>query len=201
MTYEYTVWGSKHGGEHTIGTIPKKVAEYWLEKGQDAFEEYMFAGYWDEDKEELNKHIPDEYQIDTYWHDLDDIDHNCSVEFANGNVLYVEDLKTGKVVAEIEMTDDKLGTVCDVVSDAYQNDEDIFDGKKVIVYGQSFEKGGFPFENLVIDEPFDASKVKFDVSKWDNLLLVDAVTYGDDITLGVEGGDTIGKSMAMWIDD
>ena len=201
MTYEYNVWGSRYGGEHTIGTIPKNVAKYWLEKGQDAFKEYMFAGYWEDDKEELNKTIPKEYQIDKYWHDLDDIDHIDTVEFESSNVLIVTDAKTGETVAEINMTDDKLGAVCNAESDAYENDEELFDGKKVIVYGQSFEKGGFNFENLVIDEPFDESKVKFDVSIWDDLKLVDAVNYGDDITLNVEGGDTTGKSMAMWIDD
>ena len=37
MTYKYHVLGTPYGGEHTIGTIPKKVAEYWLKQGADAF--------------------------------------------------------------------------------------------------------------------------------------------------------------------
>jgi len=201
MKYEYTLWGSRYGGEHTIGTIPKTVADYWLDKGQDAFEEYMFAGYWDDDKEELNKTIPEEFQINEYWHDIDDIEHMCSVEFESSNVLIIEDAKTGETVAEIPMTDDKLGAIDYPESDAYDNDEDIFNGDKVIVYGQSFEKGGFDFENLLLDEPFDVSKVKFNVTQWVNLKLVGSVSYGDTIELNIEGGDTFGKSMEMWIDD
>ena len=195
MKYEYHIWGSRYGGEHTIGTIPQKVADYWLEQGQDVFQDYMFAGYWEDDKEELNKTIPKEFQIDTYWHDLDNIDHFCTVEFETSNVITVEELKTGKQVAEIAMTDDLLGDV----NNPFANDN-AWKGENAVVYGQSFEKGCFPFENLIIDEPFDASKVKLNVSEWHTMKLVDAISYEGQV-LYAQGGDTIGKSMAMWIDD
>ena len=195
MKYEYHIWGSRYGGEHTIGTIPQKVADYWLEQGQDVFQDYMFAGYWEDDKEELNKTIPKEFQIDTYWHDLDNIDHFCTVEFETSNVITVEELKTGKQVAEIAMTDDLLGDV----NNPFANDN-AWKGENAVVYGQSFEKGCFPFENLIIDEPFDASKVKLNVSEWHTMKLVDAISYEGQV-IYAQGGDTIGKSMAMWIDD
>jgi hypothetical protein len=195
MKYEYHIWGSRYGGEHTIGTIPQKVADYWLEQGQDAFQDYMFAGYWEDDKEELNKTIPKEFQIDTYWHDLDNIEHLCTVEFETSNVIIVEELKTGKQVVEIAMSDDLLGDVNNPFAD--NND---WKGENAVVYGQSFEKGGFDFENLIIDEPFDASKLKLNVSEWDTMKLVNGISY-DGQVLYAQGGDTIGKSMAMWIDD
>ena len=197
MTYEYYLTASRYGGEHTIGTIPQKIADYWLDKGQEAFQEYMFAGYWDDDKDELNKNIPVEYQIDTYWHDMDDIEHMCTVEFHDTNVLYVEDAKTGETVGEINMTEDLLGTVFDPLTEGVCG---VDTTGKAIVYGQSFEKGGFNFEMLKTDEPFDASKVKFNVTEWDTLKLVDGIVYDAEM-LCVEDGDTIGKSMAMWIDD
>ena len=196
MTYKYHVLGTPYGGEHTIGTIPKKVAEYWLKQGADAFNDYMFA--WDDEKVELNKNIPREFQIEQDWYEIDDIEHICSVEFHDSSVLIVEDAKTGETVAEIEMTDNKLGVVGDALTKAIENDENIYNGEKVIVYGQSFEEGSFTFENLVTDEPFDASKVKLDVTLWDNLKLVHAVCYGNQ-TLCIENGDTIRKSMAVWI--
>lgn len=205
MEYEYNIWGSRYGGEHTIGTIPLKTAIYWLKKGEDAFEEYMFSGYWDDDKDELNNDIPEEHQIEEMWHDLDDVDHICSVEFESSNVLVVEDAKTGKTVAEIEMTEDKLGSVCDPLSLlTYDDDGDLIDpdtGEMMnLVYGQSFEKGGFNFETIKTNEPFDASKLKFNITTWSTMKLVHAVEYdGEDY--GAEGGDTIGKSMSMWIDD
>ena len=65
--YKYDVYISRYGGEHTIGTIPLKVAKWWLEnKTADEFEEYVFSHDWNDDKEELNKSIPEEFQIDEY---------------------------------------------------------------------------------------------------------------------------------------
>ena len=194
MKFEYHLFGSRYGGEHTIGTIPQKIANYWLDKGQEAFEEYMFAGYWDDDKEELNKNIPVEYQIDTYWHDIDDIEHMSTVEFSDTNILYVEDAKTNETVAEINMTEDLLGEVFNPFAE-----NNAWKGDNAVVYGQSFEKGSFYFMTLHTDEPFDASKVKFNVTEWDTMKLVDSVDYGG-VDLPVEDSDTIGKSWTCWID-
>lgn len=79
------------------------------------------------------------------------------MEFHDTNVLYVEDAKTGETVAEIPLTECMLGNVLDPL-------DGVDTTGKAIVYGQSFEKGGFNFETLEIDEPFDASKVKFHVT-------------------------------------
>lgn len=194
MKYEYNLWGSRYGGEHTIGTIPQKVADYWLDKGQEAFEEYM----WSYDHYEKNEDgtIPLEYQLSEWW-EVDDIEHMSTVEFSDANVLYVEDVKTKEIVAEIPMTEDLIGTVFNPLTEGVCG---VDTTGKAIVYGQSFEKGGFNFEMLKTDEPFDASKVKFNVTEWDTLKLVNDVDYDGD-TLSVEDGDTIGKSFACWIDD
>ena len=48
--YKYKVSISRYGGEHTIGTIPTKVANWWLEnKTADEFEEYILSHDWEED--------------------------------------------------------------------------------------------------------------------------------------------------------
>lgn len=189
MKFEYHIWGSRYGGEHTIGTIPNDVAEYWVEKGADTFSEYMWS--WDHDEKNADGSIPEKYQLPEWW-EVDDIDHLNTVEFEIGNVLVVDDAKTNETVAEIEMTEDMIGSVHDPL-----DDEDTT-GKSV-VYGQSFEKGGFPFETLVTDTPFDPSKLKFELTIWNDLKLVHAITY-DGQTLSPEGGDTIGKGYACWID-
>jgi hypothetical protein len=199
MKYEYHIYGSRCGGEHTIGTIPKKVAEYWSQQGADAFEEYMLN--WEH--EELNEgaSIPKEYQLPN-WYELDDIDHMCSIEFHEGNIVTVTDITNqkeddmpwvGNVIAEIPMTEDKIGSFIDEVAKAPNKDD-------FIVYGQSFEKGICSFETLKIDEPFDASKLKFDVAVWDDLYLVSGLIY-DDKYLANEGMEGETKSMACWIDD
>lgn len=203
--YKYLLWASRHGGEHTIGLIDQKIADYWLEKGKDEdsvyddrFEEYMWAEPAD-DRLELNKKwsVPKEFQIEEYWHDVTDIEHMNGCEFHDTNCLNVVDEETNKEVAEVYMTEDKLGSVFDPVADGVPG-VDMTD--KAIVYGQSFEKGGWNFEALEIDEPFDPSKVKFDVTIWSELKIVHAVDY-DGQSLCVEDGDSWGKSMAIWIDD
>ena len=44
--YKYKVSISRYGGEHTIGTIPTKVANWWLEnQTADEFEEYILSNF------------------------------------------------------------------------------------------------------------------------------------------------------------
>jgi len=68
--YNYYLMVGPYGGKHTIGTIPKKVAEYWLNKGADAFDEYML----DDDHDKINNSgsIPKEYQLPV-WYELNNI--------------------------------------------------------------------------------------------------------------------------------
>ena len=53
-----------HGGEFVIGTISKKTAEYWLDRGEDDFIEHVYNADLDEDT------IPEEHRLD-YWHDIE----------------------------------------------------------------------------------------------------------------------------------
>ena len=41
MSFTYTIDSQKIGGERIIGTIPSKVAIYWLENHVDEFEDYF----------------------------------------------------------------------------------------------------------------------------------------------------------------
>ncbi len=73
-------------------------------------------------------------------------------------------------------------------------------GDKVIVYGQSFEKGGWDYETIETNEPFDITKLKLAVGHWDGLKIINNIVYDGEL-YGSSGGDTSGKSMAFWIDD
>ena len=198
--YKYYLHAGHYGGEHTIGTIPKEVAEYWLDKGADAFEEYMLD--WDHDEINDSGTIPEEFQLPN-WYDVDDIEHVCSIEFTSLNTLTVTDITNqkdgdniwvGKEIAEIKMSEDKIGELLDEESDKISNNDDY------IVYGQSFEKGSCSFEILETDEPFNASKLKFDVAVWNDLQFVTGINY-DGESLSNEGMEGHGKSMACWIED
>ena len=43
MSFTYTIDSQKIGGERIIGTIPSKVAIYWLENHADDFEDYFWT--------------------------------------------------------------------------------------------------------------------------------------------------------------
>ena len=209
--YKYNVHISRYGGEHTIGTIPLKVAKWWLEnKTADEFEDYIISFCWS-DKEEQNKSIPEEFQINEYWHDLDNIEHINGAEYASSNYLYVHEYKKypkssnifhtqGKEIGEYPIDEVTIDSITDPVTDATNEDGEIANGDEVIVYGQSFEKGSWDYETIETDKPFDISKLSVSITMWDNLKIIDSITY-DGECYGNNGGDTMGKSMAFWIDD
>jgi hypothetical protein len=195
--YKYYLIAGPYGGEHTIGTIPKKVAVYWLDKGADSFDEYMLND--DHDKINNSGTIPEEYQL-PIWYELNNVSHMSTVMFCNSNFLTVFDvtelgenvyLEKGKEVAKIEMTDDMIGN-SDVSAVKLTNDE-------YVVYGASNDTGFCRFELLETDKPFDASKLKFYVSAWNKFKLVMGINYnGRD--LGNEGMEiSTGQSMECWI--
>jgi len=208
--YKYTVDISRYGGEHTIGTIPLKVAKWWLEnKSADEFEDYMLCDPFDDEKEELNKSIPEEFQINEYWHDMEDIEHTNGAEYASSNYLYVHEYKEdqdgtyhnqGIQIGEYPIDDITIDSTSDPVADATNEDGEITNGDEVIVYGQSFEKGSWEYEEIETDEPFDISKLTVSVTIWDNLKIVDSINYNGEC-YGNMGGSSWGKSMAFWIDD
>ena len=193
MKYKYNICATRYGGEHTIGTIDKSVASYWLNRGQDEFEDYMT----DWDREEANEkfNVPKKYQLPD-WYEIDDIEHLCSAEFEISNVFHVTDEETGEDIAEVPMKDDMIASLVN----PFEHSKTWKKKNKVVVYGQSFEKGGFPFETIETDEPFDASKLKANCTEWDGLKMIHSITY-DGNEYCCEGGDTTGKSMAVWIDD
>ena len=193
--YKYEIWASRYGGEHVTGTIPEPVADYWLDKGQDALEEYMFA--WHEDKVKLEKSIPEEFHLGE-WHEINDIEHQCCGEFEKSNVLTVYDADTNEEIAEIDMTDDLITGEIDDPAKTYK--ETATTSSLTLFYGQSFEKGGFPYETIETDKPFDASKLKVSLTNWSGLKLIHAIEY-DGESYCASGGDTIGKSMNCWIED
>jgi hypothetical protein len=206
--FKYGFYASRYGGEHTIGTIPKKVAEYWLDKGADAFKEYMLD--WNHDEINDSGTIPEEDQLPN-WYEVDDIDHMCTIEFADTNTLTVFDVTNkkdelwswGEEIAEIAMTENKIDSVGDetaIIKIEEEWNELPPSNDEYIVYGQSFEKGSVVFETLETKEPFDASKLKFNISKWNDLYLVNSLSY-DGVELENMGMEGFGKSMACWIDD
>jgi hypothetical protein len=189
VEYVYNLIGYRHGGEYTIGTISKSVAAYWLKKGNKTFEEYMTS----QQRELFNKNliIPKKFQLPE-WYELDDILHLNSLEFDPLNWLLVENDTTDQKVAEIFMEEHIIGEMHNPILGQMDLNA------RVLVYGQSFEKGCFDFGTLTTDEPFDASNVKINITQWDGIKVIDSIVYNDE-SFYAETGETEGKALRCWI--
>ena len=198
--YSYYLTAGPYGGEHTIGTIPKKVAKYWLDQGADAFGEYMLDG--DHDSINDSGEIPKEYQL-PIWQELNNVFRISSVVFCNSNNLTVTDVTK---LSEKKSFEDGLEVANITLTEGLIGDSDVNAGRirdlnnECIVYGASNDTGFCSFELLETDQPFDAKKLKFDLTSWNRFKLLASVKYsGKD--LGNKGMEILTKqSQECWID-
>ena len=198
--YSYYFMAGPYGGEHTIGTIPEKVAKYWIGKGADAFGEYMLNS--NHNKINDTNKVPKKYQL-PIWQELNNISHMSSVVFCNSNSLSVLDVtklsikdyfEKGKEVAKITLTDGTIGDP-DVNAEKFLNLNNEY-----IVYGASNDTGFCKFELLEIDEPFDSTKLKFDLTSWNRFKLLAGIKY-HGINLDILGMEIqTEQSKEFWID-
>jgi hypothetical protein len=69
VSYTYKISAQNIGGERVIGTIPSKVAVYWLENHYNDFEEYYLSEGRDYDSDGRWNHIPEEYRLEfDHWY-------------------------------------------------------------------------------------------------------------------------------------
>jgi len=198
MSYNYKINAGRYGGEHIIGTIPNSVGQYWLNKGNQQFEDYFFS--WNKDEDYPN--IPQKFALED-WYEIDDIMHESTVEFADTNYFEITNKKTNKsfYIDFSEINKDSISV------DLSSNDT-ILKSKKTIVFAQSFEKGSYEIScydkegrscDFITDEPFDVNKIKnVNLIMWSNLLLLNGFEY-EDYSFEISGGDSIGKSMTAWL--
>ena len=124
-------------------------------------------------------------------HDIDNIMHECTVEFHDTNWFNVLNLDTYE-----ESTIDFSGINKDEVwVDDRMNKP--MSTKKTAVFAQSWEKGNFICEcnegDFILDEPFDIKKVRNVLTtQWDTIVLLNSFQY-EDYTFNVYGGDTMGR--------
>ena len=185
-TYKITMWG--YGGEKVMGTVDRKIYDYFKQRRLD-LSDYA----WDSDYADENE-IPDEMQPfpPGSWYECDDIAHAHGVS-RNAGTLQIED-ENGEVIYERSLED------CDGGSDDSPEwdcgDEVWIDEKPagtVVFIGNSNEKGTFFEADLPLTMPFDITKLTLSYDEIDGEELVNSVTYdGEDIDNW--GGNTDGKS-------
>ncbi|MBH89275.1 MAG: hypothetical protein CMF71_03450 [Magnetovibrio sp.] len=198
--YSYYLTAGPYGGEHTIGTIPEKVAKYWLGKGADAFGDYMLSN----DHKKINETmgVPKKYQLPN-WQELNNISHISSVVFCNSNTLSVLDVtklskedffEKGQKIANIALTDVAIG-------ETELNTEKLLNlNNEYVVYGATNDTGLCRFELLETDEIFDVEKLKFHLTFWNKFKLLADIKY-HEVSLGNLGMEILTKqSKECWID-
>ena len=187
---KYLIIGQRYGGEHTIGTLPKEVADYWLE--QSDFDDYIF----DTDERNRDGTIPEKYQLND-WFNYSNVMHEYALEYDDGNTIDVMDTETNEYVATgIDITTLAIDNRKDD-EDEYRTANEDFDGG--FIFGQGFDKSAWEFE-LETDKPFDVTKLKVNVSVWDSLLLVNSLTYDGGDAISGDSDGSVGKSFSAWIE-
>ena len=187
-TYKVRLWG--YGGEYVMGTIDRKVYDYFRERRLDV-EEYA----WNYDYTEEND-IPEDMRPfePGNWHDCDNMGHSWGVDRScgtiqvddeNGNTVYEKQLES---ISGYDEEDPEPEWSC--------GDEIWIDGQPegtVVFIGVSSEKGTFFEADLELKIPFSADKLCLHYDEIDGNEIITSVSY-DGKELMNDGGDTNGKS-------
>lgn len=185
-TYKVRLWG--YGGEYVMGTVDRKIYDYFRQRRLDVAE---FA--WDYDYAEENN-IPEDMRPfePGSWHDCDNMGHCWGVD-RNCGTIQVDD-ENGSTVFEKPLED--VNGYDDDSPELGGGDEVWIDSQPkgtVVFIGVSSEKGTFFEADLELKLPFDPTKLCLSYDEIDGNEIITSVSYdGEDLCN--EGGDTNGKS-------
>ncbi len=187
-TYRVRLWG--YGGETVMGTVDRKVYDYFKQRRLDVSE---FA--WNYEYAEENNIPEDIWPFDPgSWHDCDNMGHCWGVDRSAGTIQ-VDD-ENGNTVYEKPLED--------IVGYDEENpepewccgDEVWIDSQPpgtVVFIGTSSEKGTFFEADLELKMPFNPAKLSLNYDEIDGNEIITSVYYEDE-ELNNDGGDTTGKS-------
>jgi hypothetical protein len=185
-TYKISMWG--YGGEKVMGTVDRKIYDYFKHRRLDLSDYAWDSDYADEHE------IPDEMQPfpPGSWYECDNMAHAHGVNRGAGT-LQIED-ENGEVIYERSLEDITGGA--DDEPEWSCGDEVWIDEKPagtVVFIGNSNEKGTFFESDLPLTAPFDITKLTLSYDEIDGEELINGVEYdGEDIDNW--GGNTDGKS-------
>ncbi len=187
-TYRVRLWG--YGGEHVMGTVDRKIYDYFKQRRLDVAE---FA--WDGDYAETNN-IPEDMQpfYPGQWHDCDNMGHCWGVDRSAGTIQ-VDD-ENGNTVYEKSL-DDIVGYDEENPEPEWSCGDEVWIDSQpagsVVFIGTSSEKGTFFEADLELKMPFNPSKLCLHYDEIDGNEIITSVSY-DEEELNNDGGDTNGKS-------
>ena len=187
-TYRVRLWG--YGGEHVMGTVDRKIYDYFKQRRLDVAE---FA--WDGDYAETNE-IPKDMQpfYPGQWHDCDNMGHCWGVDRSAGTIQ-VDD-ENGNTVYEKSL-DDIVGYDEENPEPEWSCGDEVWIDSQpagsVVFIGTSSEKGTFFEADLELKMPFNPAKLCQHYDEIDGNEIITSVSY-DEEDLNNDGGDTNGKS-------
>ena len=187
-TYLVRLWGYR--GEHVMGTVDRKIYDYFKQRRLDVAE---FA--WDGDYAETNN-IPEDMQpfYPGQWHDCDNMGHCWGVDRSAGTIQ-VDD-ENGNTVYEKSL-DDIVGYDEENPEPEWSCGDEVWIDSQpagsVVFIGTSSEKGTFFEADLELKMPFNPAKLCLHYDEIDGNEIITSVSY-DEEDLNNDGGDTNGKS-------
>ena len=185
-TYKISMWG--YGGEKVMGTVDRKIYDYFKHRRLD-LSDYA----WNSDYAEEHN-IPEDMQPFPAgsWYECDGMGHAGGVS-RNAGTLQIED-ENNEIVYERSLDDISGGD--DDEPEWACNDEVWIDSQPdgtVVFLGNSNEKGTFFESDIELTAPFDITKLTLGYDEIDGEEIINSVTYdGEDIDNW--GGSTDGKS-------
>ena len=185
-TYTIQLWG--YGGEYVMGTVDRKVYDYFKQRRLSVSD---FA--WDSDYADENDIPEDMWPFEPgSWHECDNMGHVNGVDRNAGTLQICNE--NGDTVYETSLED--IDGFSDGSPEIGGGDEVWIDSKDpgtVVFIGVSSEKGTFFEGEIELTQPFDSSKLCISYDEIDGNEIVSMITYdGDDIDNN--GGSTNGKS-------
>ncbi len=187
-TYRVRLWG--YGGEHVMGTVDRKVYDYFRKHRID-LSEFAWDGVYAEEN-----NVPEDMQpfYPGAWHDCDNMGHCWGVDRSAGTIQ-VDDENENTVYEK--SLDDIVGYDEENPEPEWSCGDEVWIDSQpagtVVFIGTSSEKGTFFEADLELKMPFDPSKLCLHYDEIDGNEIITSVSY-DGEELNNDGGDTNGKS-------
>jgi predicted Zn-ribbon and HTH transcriptional regulator len=188
-TYKIRLWG--YGGEYVMGTVDRRVYDYFRRRRLDLSE---FA--WDSDYADANN-IPEDMWpfYPGQWHDCEDMGHCWGVDRSAGT-LQVED-EHGNVVFEKRLEDiSGFGEDDENPEPEWLGGDEIWIDSKpagtVVFVATSSEKGTFFEGDIELKTPFNPGRIALTYDEIDGNEVITGVEY-QGVEIDNFGGDTTGK--------
>lgn len=187
-TYKITMWG--YGGEKVMGTVDRKIYDYFKSRRLD-LSDYC----WNSDYAEENN-IPEEMQPfpPGSWYECDGMAHASGVN-RDAGALQIED-ETGTTIYERQL-ESLTGWNDEDPEPEFECNDEVFidqeDPGTVVFLGNSNEKGTFFEGEIELKAPFDITKLKLGYDEIDGEPIINFVSY-DGESIDNWGGSTDGKS-------